>query len=222
MSAGSPDCAHARLQIGGDPQELPPEVAAHLATCAACTRFREETLALDGRLRAALELPLSEFRRKSQAPPVRRFALAASVALAVLLAGGFWVLKPRSALAGEVVAHVLEEGGSWDQTQLLPPAAVADVLRTAGVEFDASLPVVYAYACPFRGHRVPHFVVQTANGPMTVMLLAHEQVSKRTEFSEHGLHGELLPAGSGSVAVLMRTGDVPEDLAGKIVSAARW
>jgi len=222
MSAGSPECAHARLQIGGDPHNLPPEIAAHVATCAACARFLQETLALDGRLRTALELPLSEFRQKSRAPPARRFALAASVALAVLLAGGFWVLKPQSALAHEVVVHVMEESGSWDQTQLLPAAEVAGILRTAGVEFDASLPVVYGYACPFRGHRVPHFVVQTANGPMTVMLLAHEHVSKRTVFSEAGLHGELLPAGSGSVAVLMRTGEVPEDLAGKIVSAARW
>jgi len=221
MSNGSPECAHARLQIGGDPHDLPPEVTAHLATCAACRQFREETLLLDRRLRAALELPLSEFRTK-QAPPVRRFALAASVALAVLLAGGFWIFKPQSVLAHEVVAHVMGESGSWDQTRLLSAAEVADILRTAGVVFDASLPVVYGYACPFRGHRVPHFVVQTGNGPMTVMLLAHEKVSKRTRFSEEGLHGELLPAGNGSVAVLMRTGELPEDLAQEIVSAARW
>jgi hypothetical protein len=221
MSNPSPECGHARLQIGGDPHDLPPEVTTHLATCAACRQFREETLLLDRRLRAALELPLSEFRTK-QAPPVRRFALAASVALAVLLAGGFWIFKPQSALAHEVVMHVMEEGGSWDQTQVLPAAEVADILRTAGVEFDASLPVVYGYACPFRGHRVPHFVIQTRNGPMTVMLLAHEKVSKRTRFSESGLQGELLPAGSGSVAVLMRAGELPEDLAQRIVSAARW
>lgn len=222
MTGAAPECVHARVQIGGDPHNLPPEVTAHLTTCAACTRFREETLALDARLRAALELPLAKFREVEPAPPARRYALAASIALAVLLAGGFWIFQPRSALAHDVVAHVLEEGSSWDQQQLLPAAEVAGILHTAGVQFDASLPVVYGYACPFRGHRVPHFVVQTANGPMTVMLLAHEKVSKRTKFAEEGLHGELLPAGSGSVAVLMRTGEVPEDLAGKIVSAARW
>jgi hypothetical protein len=223
MSSGSPECAHARLQIGGDPHDLPPEVTAHLATCAACRQFREETLLLDRRLRAAFELPLAQFRTQPvAAAPARRFALAASVALAVLLAGGFWALRPQPALAGEVVQHVLHEAGSWDAHELLPPSAVAEVLKTAGVEFDATLPVVYAYACPFNGHRVPHLVVQTANGPMTVMLLAHEQVAKRTEFAQDGLHGVLLPAGTGSVAVLMRAGELPEDLAGKIVSAARW
>jgi hypothetical protein len=125
-------------------------------------------------------------------------------------------------LASEVVAHVLEEGSSWDARELLPAAEVAGILRTAGVQFDATLPVVYGYACPFRGHRVPHFVVQTDNGPMTVMLLAHEPVSRRTRFAEHGLHGELLPAGKGSVAVLMRSGELPAGVPAKIVSAARW
>lgn len=222
MSNGSPECAHARLQIGGDPHDLPAEVTAHLATCAACRQFREETLLLDRRLRAALELPLSNFRAQPVAAPARRYALAASVALAVLLAGGFWLFKPQTALAGEVVAHVLEEGGSWNSQALLPPAEVANVLRTAGVQLDASLPVVYAYPCPFRGHRVAHLVVQTDNGPMTVMLLVHEKVSRRMEFAESGLHGVMLPAHTGGVAILARDGaQVPEAFVAKIVSAIR-
>ena len=222
MSNGSPECAHARLQIGGDPHNLPAEVTAHLATCAACRQFREETLLLDRRLQAALELPLSNFRSRPAAAPARRYALAASVALAVLLAGGFWVFKPQPALAGEVVAHVLEEDGSWNGKTLLPAAEVAGVLRTAGVELDASLPVVYAYPCPFRGHRVAHLVVQTTDGPMTVILLVHEQVAKRTEFSESGLHGVLLPARTGSVAVLSRDGaPIPEEFVARIVGAIR-
>jgi hypothetical protein len=222
MSNGTAGCVHARLQIGGDPHNLPPEVIAHLATCAACRQFRDETLLLDQRLRSALELPLSDFRARPVAAPARRYALAASVALAVLLAGGFWLIKPQSALAGEVVAHVLEEGGSWNAQALLPPAEVAAVLRTAGVQLDASLPVIYAYPCPFRGHRVAHLVVQTGDGPVTVILLAHEKVSKRTEFAESGLHGVLLPARTGSVAVLSRDGaQVPEALVARVVSAIR-
>ena len=220
MSQGSAECAHARLQIGGDPHHLPPEVVAHLATCAECTRFRDETMLLDGRLRAALELPLAQFRTR-KAAPVRRHALAASILLGIVLAGGIWGLRSQPTLAGDVVDHVLDEASSWDQQQLLPASEVAETLRTAGIQFDASLPVIYAYPCPFRGHRVAHFVIRTENGPMTVMLLGHEKVSKRTEFSENGLHGVLLPAGTGSVAVLMRSGEVPEALVGKIVSAMR-
>ena len=65
-------------------------------------------------------------------------------------------------------------------------------------------------------------MVQTPRGPLTVMLLAHEKVSGPREFIEQGLNGVLLPAGEGSVAVLARAGEVPGDLAGRIVSGVRW
>jgi len=219
MSAA--DCRHARLHIGAAPHELPPGIAQHLAGCAECSRFRDETLALDARLRSALEVPLPRFRERAPRT-TRRLALAASVALALLLAGGAWFLNPKPALAGEIADHVTHEAGSWDRHQVLSAADINAVLRQAGVRFDTSLPVVYAMACPFRGRHVPHFVVQTPQGPMTVMLLAREKVSARTEFSEHGLHGVLLPAGEGSVAVLTRDAAVPEGLAGEIVGAVRW
>ena len=107
--AGTCACRHGRRSA-----LLAPEVVAHLATCADCRRFRDETLALDARLRAALELPVARFRRR--APPARRFALAASVLLALFIGGGFWLLRPQSALAGEVAEHVRHEPGSWDQS----------------------------------------------------------------------------------------------------------
>ena len=47
----SSECVHARIAIGGEPHALPPEVTAHLTTCAACRQFHAETVALDARLR---------------------------------------------------------------------------------------------------------------------------------------------------------------------------
>jgi len=219
------DCRHARLSIGGDPHDLTPVLSAHLSTCAACTRFRTETIALDARLRAALELPLAEFRKTAPAAapaPARRFALAASVLLAIFVGAGSWLFWPQPALAGDVLEHVKHEAASWDAHDVLSPEQLAEVLRVAGVKFDSSMPVVYAMACPFHGRRVPHLVVQTPDGPMTVMLLAHEKVAGRQEFSEDGYQGLLLPAGEGSVAVLTRGGKVPDVMAEKLVSDVRW
>ncbi len=215
------DCRHVRIAIGGDPHALSPEVREHLTTCAACRQFHAETLALDTRLRAALELPLTGFRKAAPAP-ARRFALAASVALAMLVGGGFWLFRPQPALAAEVVEHVRHEDGSWGAHDVLTAAQLAEVLRQAGVTFDTSMPVVYAMACPFHGRRVPHLVVQTTDGPMTVMLLAHEKVNGRQEFSEDGYRGVLLPAGEGSVAVLTRGAAVPESVTTSLVSGVRW
>ena len=219
MSGANPH-GYARLHIGADPRALPADVAAHVDGCADCRRFRDEMLMLDGKVHAALELPLSEFRRR--APPARRYALAASVVLAVLVAGGFWLFRPATALAGEVVAHVEGEADSWNSHQPLPAAEIAKILDTAKAQFDSPYPIVYGYPCPFRGHRVAHLVVQTPNGTMTVMLIRHEHVMRRTEFSQDGMHGVLLPAGAGSVVLLTRDGEVPDALAADIVSRVRW
>jgi len=54
------------------------------------------------------------------------------------------------------------------------------------------------------------------------MLIRHEHVMRRTEFSQGGMHGVLLPAGAGSVALLTRDGEVPDALAADIVSRVRW
>jgi len=217
----STDCRHVRVAIGGDPHDLAPDVKAHLATCAGCTRFAQETLTLDLRVADALSLPLTRFRKPAVVSR-RGLALAASVVLAVTFGAGLWLISAQSALAGEVVEHVKHESGSWSAHDVVPASEVADVLRQAGVKFDMSMPVVYAMACPFRGRLVPHFVVQTASGPMTVMLLAHEKVSKREEFSENGYRGVLLPAGAGSVAVLTQGANVPEAIADGMVNRVRW
>jgi uncharacterized protein DUF3379 len=205
---GALECKHARLAIGGEPQALSAEVTQHVATCAACAKFRDETLAMEGRLKAALELPLHRFRKPPEPVRVapRRFALAASVVLALFIGAGAWLFRPPSALAAEVVEHVKHEPGSWEGQEPVSPEALAAVLAKAGVRYDPRFPVTYASPCPFRGHIVPHLVVQTDRGPLTLMVLAHVKSETQGAFTEGGYRGTLLPAGEGSIAVVARKG----------------
>jgi hypothetical protein len=185
---------------------LSPDVAQHVATCAACSRFRDETLAMEARLKTALELPLHHFRKSPEKAAPRRFALAASVVLALLVGGGAWLFRPQNALAEELVDHLREEPGSWQTHGPVAPELLAAVLAKAGVKYDVRLPVSYASPCPFRGHIVPHLVVQTDRGALTVIVLEHEVVKSKTSFTEGAYHGVLLPAGPGSIAVLAPKG----------------
>ena len=182
----------------------------------------DETLALDGRLRAALELPLHEFPQgRAGRRPARRFALAASVVLAMLLGGGFWLLGPQIALAGEVVEHVRHESGSWDAQRVGAAGRSSPTCcRRPVCNSTRRCPVVYASACPFRGHRVPHLVVQTADGPMTVMLLAHEKVREAAGILGRRLSRRDAAGGRGQRRVLARDGAVPDDARGDSSSAA--
>ena len=216
-------CHHARLHIGGEPQSLPAEVREHLTTCESCSGFLEETLSMEGRLRGALEVPLNRFRgdpARNPAAMPRRYALAPSVVLAILVGGGFWFFRPPQALAGELMEHVMHEPESWQEHPRVAPPELAAMLRDVGVDFDIRMPVTYAAPCIIRGRPVPHLVVQTDQGPVTVILLPHEKVESRQEFSEGPYRGVLLPARQGGVAVIAR-GALPEALTGQVLSGLR-
>jgi hypothetical protein len=150
-------------------------------------------------------------RRDPPAPAVPRrprgvVAIAASLAAAVVVAGTLWLSRPPESLAAEVVAHVEGEPDSWLQTQPVTARKLEAVLRKSGVKFGTGMePVVYASSCWFRGHFVPHFVVMTSSGPVTVMILSHEHIAAAQQFNESGYSGLLVPARAGSVAVVSRT-----------------
>jgi Protein of unknown function (DUF3379) len=88
----------------------------------------------------------------------------------------------------------------------VPDPELNAVLRESKIRLASSAgPVSYANSCYFRGHDVPHLVVQTESGPVTVMVLVHEAVSRPMQFDELGFRGTIVPIpGHGSIAVLMR------------------
>jgi hypothetical protein len=181
-------------------------------------------LRFESRLERALKLNFA-------APAARlrpgRLALAASVLLA-LLAGAVWLAAPRASLAAAVVAHVVHEPQSWvPQTPVADPKLAA-VLRDAHMHLNGEAGAVsYAASCEFRGHIVPHLVVQTAEGPVTVMVLVHETAAQEVQFDEHGYRGIIVPvAGHGSIALLMRSSDARmndvEEVAARVREAIAW
>jgi len=218
------NCTQARLLIGAEPHSADPELAAHLASCPACATFRDEMRALDARIARALEQPpqLAPARRPQRSPVWRQWAMAASVLLASVLVLGVWLLRPTDTLARDLVAHVQKEPDSWFAAQQVSAEGIAHALRRSGVAIDlTSDRVTYAQSCWFRGHYVPHLVVQTAQGPATVLLLHHEQVPAPRSFREGGMNGIIVPAEKGSVAVLAQGANV-QLLAQQMQQDVRW
>ena len=218
-------CEDVRLQIGADPDASGREFEEHVRDCADCRAFREELRRLNADIRRALADP-PEIRVRG-APrgrgAWREYALAASVVLAMAAALAVWVLRPTDTLAREVVAHVQGEPESWLSTHNVSAGSIDHALKSSGVGLDlASDKIVYAQSCWFRGHYVPHLVVQTAHGPATVLILRHEQVKARDDFREGGMSGIIVPAGDGSIAVLSRGRGQVDDLAGELRAEVHW
>jgi hypothetical protein len=219
------NCDDARLAVGADPAASTPELEAHLASCPACARFREEMRTLDADIRRAMQKPpaLQRAAVRRAAPAWRQWAMAASAALATFLVLALWLLRPTDTLARDVVQHVQGEPDSWFATQQVSAAELNNALRNAGVALNiTSDKVVYAQSCWFHGHYVPHLVVQTAQGPATVMILRHDQVRSRRTFNEEGFSGIIVPAEHGSIAVLMRGNASVTALAGEMNQDMSW
>jgi hypothetical protein len=167
--------------------------------------------------------------RKNWASRRGWLAMAASVLVAVVVAGGLWLSVPKSSLAADVVTHMAGEPQAWRRTDVpVPMPALADVLRNSRLRLGAGAGMVsYAASCEFRGHRVPHLVVQTESGPVTVMVLVHEHVHQSAQFDEQGYRGVIVPVpGHGSLAVLTHgpTTDMNtvEHIATRVLDSIVW
>jgi uncharacterized protein DUF3379 len=210
-----------RSAILADPHASDAELRAHRESCAECRAFTEQLLRFESRLKRALrvEIPpaadVLPFERKAAAAaqgPWRWLAMAASVLLGLVVAGGVWLTLPQRSLAADVVAHMAGEPDAWQRTEVaVPDPALNAVLQQSKIRLKPSAGVVsYASSCEFRGHKVPHLVVQTPSGPVTVMVLVHEAVRTSMRFDEQGYRGTIVPVpGHGSIAVLMRDSGSP-------------
>jgi hypothetical protein len=212
------DCTDYRRSMLAAPRDPDPRLSEHRAGCHDCNLYTDRLLIFESRLDRALRaaLPLDRvapLRAKSPQPAPRLpayrrgwLAMAASMLLAVVVAGALWLAAPGPSLAADVVTHMAGEPDAWRRTDPVPSAALQDVLRDSKLQLAAGAGVVsYASSCAFRGHQVPHLVIQTDSGPVTVMVLVHESVAKPVQFDEQGYRGVIVPVvGHGSLAVLTR------------------
>jgi Protein of unknown function (DUF3379) len=226
------NCLEFRRIVGAEPSSTAADVAEHAAQCEACARYQREMQQMDQLIHRALSIdvvapadvaatPIRSTQPKRS--PAMRWSLAASLLLAIALSV-FWLGYPRETLATEAVQHALHEPNSLVRTdELVLPEELAEVLSHAQVKLKADMgQVSYATVCLFRGHHVPHFVVQTAQGPVTVLLLRDEKpIQKSRSFKEGKFEGVIVPAPHGVLAVLAQDAPV-EKVANQVLAAVEY
>ena len=219
------NCLEFRRIVGAEPHSVAADVAEHAAQCPACARYQQDMQQMDQLIHRALSIDVSvapavvQPKRK----PLMRWGLAASLLLAVAI-GVFWLGYPRETLAAEAVEHALHEPDSLVRTtEVVTPEELTEVLAHAQVKLKAEMGrVSYATVCPFRGHHVPHFVVQTDEGPVTVLLLRDEKsIEKARPFKEGKFEGVIMPAPFGVLAVLGENVPV-EHVANQVLAAVEY
>jgi len=234
------DCARFRQSMLADPRDPDPRLREHRGSCADCNLFADRLLRFESRLDRALRVavPAQAVPLRAHAAPTAPrspayrhawLAMAASGVLAFLVAGTLWLSISDRSVAADVVTHMAGEPQAWRRTDVpVPGGELEDVLRNSHVRLGSGAGVVsYASSCEFRGHLVPHLVVQTDSGPVTVMVLVHDRVMKTVRFDEQGYRGVIVPvAGHGSLAVLTRDANADlksvDEIAARVRASILW
>jgi hypothetical protein len=216
-------CAEFREAVGAEPNSSRVDVAAHVAQCPACARYRRELQQMDRAIYGALNVDVAAAAPKHSAMRRRpAWSLAAGVVATVSVA--VWLLTGRESFAEQIVEHVQGEPKSLTQTSAsLSSAELEKVLSRSGVRLKpGAAHVSYAMSCWFRGHFVPHLVVQTDAGPVTVLVMPKERpLSNAERIDEAGFAGVVLPAPRGVLVVLGQDVAV-EGVAASVASALEY
>ncbi len=219
------NCLEFRRRVGAEPGLDGPEWAAHREACPACARYQQELQDMDRLLGRAMRVEVAD---RKEAVPMRGqssrwWAMAASLVAGVTVAAMLWVSWPEPSLAAEVFDHAAHEPQAWSATGAMAGDDVAAVLDASGAALRPGAgTVTFARRCFFDRHWVPHLVVQTGAGPVTVFLLGHREVPGETRLEGDGYEAIVLPAPRGSIAVVGR--DVPdlEAVARQVFASVEW
>jgi hypothetical protein len=218
------NCEELRTGVGAEPNSTNPEVLAHIESCPECARYRQEMQAMDRLIYRALAIDAPTEQRAPSSTSrgtSRVWRMAASVLVTVLVgAMSLWLLKPRESFAAEAIAHVKHEQFSLVRTsETVDAQRLEKILAASRLRLKpGAARVSYAQSCPFRGQHVPHLVVQTAQGPVTALVVTDAPTQGREHIDEDGFQGDIIPAPRGVIVVLGQ--NVPVDEVAKTLLSA--
>lgn len=205
------ECIEFRRRTLEAPADNAAALAGHRLACRPCAEWATRQRHFDARVAEALAVPVPDGlaervrMRASWSGPGRRRWPAVAAVLLVAVAGLSALQSWRTEPLGEAVVEHL-----YHEPELLlasDGAVTADrleaVLARIGSGLDGDLgAVTHAGLCPIRGRLAAHLVVAGEHGPIAVLVMPGQGVQTVTQVGDASLHGAILPAGSGSVAVI--------------------
>ena len=166
---------------------------------------------------------LADARRRTAAVRPRWASLVGSVLAGAVVGAWLWSGGQGNSLADEVLSHIEDEVPAVAAGGPVPAKSVSRVLEQGGIRLRPGAgEIQYANTCRFRGRSVPHLVLQSEAGPVTVLVLRDEPVGAAESFTGSGFSGRIDPAGPGSIAVVAAAGTDLERTAAQVRAAVEW
>jgi hypothetical protein len=206
------NCQEIQAALDAEPRTRDATVAVHIERCAECADYRRQLLDMDRLIERALAIPVDVSSPctpaqlgRTRATAFGSWRIAASLVASVAVVATILLASTHESLAEQVAAHAAQEPAMLEGAHERADAdRVQGILAKDGLGLRTdALHVSRIASCPFRGREVPHLVVQTEQGPVTVLVLAHEKAAKSAKrFEEEGFEGVIVPAPRGVLAIL--------------------
>lgn len=208
-------CLEFRREKLADPRRLSPQAQAHAAGCTACAAFAREVDATESELDRALQTPVPEgfadriiLRTRGPRRAWRAWALAATVLLGIALGFAYLRQPPTDTYARLAIEHVLIEPESRTMIRDADGAALAAVIKNFGGSVKGPIGSIrYIAPCPVAGSRDWHIVLETPQGPATLVLVPDKRLAAVGIADANGWHALVRPARFGYYAIVTRSAE---------------
>jgi hypothetical protein len=229
-------CLEFRRRLYVDPHDRSSELHVHRAECEACRQWYVRNIGRERRLRRALEFPVPPglasrilLRHAFLKSPGRGWrwrrtgALAASLLVGFAVADLLFSTTPSPSLDDDVLHHVNELAYVLGGKVPVDDAVVAALFDWMGADVRGELGEVrFANLCTIRGRRVAHLVIAGSQGPVTVLIMPEEGISRSIVVEEESRRGRIVPYRNGALAVVSERPQPLGRIEERVRSTLRW
>ncbi len=207
------NCLDVRRYLLSVPSNITVEVQSHLQACTDCAQFAKGLADFEQTLKKAADVPVPDGlasrillrQRMARNRPQRWpwLAAAASLFMAIAVVTYLGVFSAQQSLESSVLAHIESELHHLEDRKNLSLDDVNALLKPQGVRIDTLARTVnYAGACQMRRQQGAHLVLDSAGGPVTVLVMPGERTTGRTTIKSPRFQGVIIPIPNGSMAIV--------------------
>jgi len=210
------NCLDVCRQLNGDAYSDNDAIKNHIKHCDSCAAYAAQQNKLTDALEQAINISVPEGlasrillqqsindKQQNRFQRKRVYAIAASVVLTVSLVSGLLLVNLPIALEQVALTHVKDELNHLKDNNDVQLVTLNRLLKPFNMKLNSEIGTIkYAGSCTIRNSKGVHIVVETASGPVTILLMPGEFVKNRKLVDDALFTGSVVPIENGSFAII--------------------
>lgn len=220
-------CEECKNHLLTSVQEMPEPAHSHIQDCPECHEYYDQISQLEQSMQDAVQvaipMDLSESifkcqkRKRFMRLPTYLGAVATTVVIAFF---AYIVLFSAPTIDRMILAHVEKEPFTLTTIQNPSMHDINMTLATMDIEMQKPVKVRFLKRCLVNDKLIAHMVIEGEKGPVTVLLMPNETLSKESYFTDVQLDGFVTPVGNrGSIAVVGFKGEPVEAISKQMMDS---